>query len=245
MKLVLLVTAIICTLNFNIYGQLDEVCGIMGPQDSTDWGIGAIRWEKDKYLRASSEKQKTPYIISSSTIRLDNSTTIPVERTDVIFAEHYENVFLKVFEIRNTMYKVLINSLDGGLWIDFNEFNSKGLTFNTYYSILFNDNLKGSLSSLGVNLFKSCLNLREEPTTNSKILKCIGKNVSGRRFHKISIQHFREEWAFIIVQEYIAIQDNGDFGEGCAFKVENEFRGWSKIIGESGYPNLWYGMTKY
>lgn len=245
MRLILLVTLITCALNFNLYGQLDEVCGIMGPQDSTEWGIGAIRWETEKYVKAYSEKQKIFYTISSSTIKLDNSTTIPVERNDVIFAAHYGNVFLKVFEIRNTMYKVLINSIDGGLWIDFNDLNSKSLTFSTYYSILFNDNLQGPLNSLGVNLFKSCLNLREEPSTNSTILKCLTKNVSSRKFHRISIQHFREAWAFIIVQEYVAIPDNGDFGEGCAFKVENEYRGWSKIVDEKGYPSLWYGMTKY
>lgn len=245
MRIVFLVTILACTVNFKIYGQLDEVCGIMGPQDSTEWGIGAIRWEKDKYLKAYSERLKIFYTISSSTIRLDNSTKIPVERTDIIFAEHYGNIFLKVFEIKNTKYKVLTNSIEGGLWIDFDDLNSNGLVFNTYYSILFNDNLKGSRPSLGVNLFKSCLNLREEPSINSKILKCFSKNVSGRKFHKISIQHFREAWAFIIVQEYVAIADNENFGEGCGFKVENEYRGWSKIIDEKGYPNVWYGLTKY
>jgi hypothetical protein len=245
MKLILLLTIVACTLNFKVYAQLDEVCGIMAPQDSTSWGIGAIRWEDQKSIKAFNEKKDTVYTISPFTIRLDNTTTIPVERNDVVFALHYGNIFLKVFEVKNTMYKVLVNSINGGLWISFDELNAKGLTFNTYYSILYNDYLKGSLNSLGVNLFKSCLNLREEPFTNSKIVKCLSKNVSGEKFHRISIQYFRESWASIIVQEYIAIPDNGDFGEGCAFMVINEYHGWSKIIDENGYPNFWYSMTKY
>jgi hypothetical protein len=251
MRRILLATLIIMVVQNAAFCQLDEVCAIMGPQDSTEWGIGAIKWDGDKYVKGYNEKNRTTYTISASTIRLDNSTTIPLNRADILFAGHYGNIFLKVFEIRNTSYKVMMNSVDGGLWIDFNEFNSKGLTFNTYYSILFNDNpnsnekWRNSLGSLGVNLFRSCLNLRAGPTKDSQIIKCISKNVNDNRFHRVSIQHHEEAWAFIIVQEYVPIPDNGEYGEGCAFKIEKEYRGWARVIDEKGYPNLWYGLTKY
>jgi hypothetical protein len=248
---VLLVTLLTLGLNNTVFGQVDEVCGIMGPQDSTEWGIGVIKWDSGKYVKGYNEKGQATYLVSAWTIQFNNSTPIQRNRADILFAGNYENVFLKVFEIRNTSYKVLINSVDGGVWIDFNEFTSNGMTFNTYYSILFNDSRNSneewrkSLGSLGVNLFKSCLNLRAAPSKDSKIIKCVSKIVDDNRFHSVRIQEHQEAWAFIIVQEYVRIPDNGESGEGSAFKVENEYRGWARVIDEKGYPNLWYGLTKY
>lgn len=248
-KLLLTLTTLV--LHTSVFGQFGEVCGIMEPRDSTEWGIGVIKWESEVYVKGYNDKTKTTFVIGASTIRLDNTNTIELKRADILFAGHYGNVFFKVFEVKNTLYRVLVNSIDGGLWIDFNELNSKGLTFNTYYSILFNDkpgineNWRSSLGSLGVNLFKSCLNVRNEPSTSGKIVKCISKNVNDNAFHSVSIQYHQEAWAFIIVKEFVAILDNGEFGEGCAYKVQNEFRGWAKVIDDKGYPNLWFSMTKY
>jgi hypothetical protein len=232
----------------NVFGQLGGPCSIMVPQDSTDWGIGVIKWERDKYLKGINQQSKV-FIVEQFTIREDNSTAIQIEGADILHAGHYGNVFLKVFEIKNTSYKILSNTVEGGLWIDFNEINSKGLTFNTYYSILFNDNpnsvgsWRNAPGSLGVNLFKSCLNVRTEPSTNGKVVRCISRNINDIKFHRISIEYHKEAWAFITVNEYAS--DSGDVGEGCQYKLLNEFRGWAKLIDDKGYPNLWFSVTNY
>jgi hypothetical protein len=229
-----------------LFGQLGGACSVMGPRDSTEWGIGVIKWDHDKYVKGVN--QNKTYTIGATLIRLDNATTFPVKSTDLVFAGHYGNQFLKVFEIKNTLYKVLVNSIEGGLWIEFDELNSKGLTFNTYYSVLFNDNpssvgvWRNSPGSLGVNLFKSCLNLRTDATVDSKIIKCISKNVDDRKFHRIDIEYHSGAWAFIVVNEFV-IEPNQ--GEGCHYKLQNETRGWAKIIDDKGYPNLWFSVTNY
>jgi len=222
-------------LSFKAYSQFGEVCGIMEPRDSTNWGIGAIKWEKATNIKGYSDKAKTTIVIGVP-------GSVEVQAADLVYVGSYGNIFLKVFETKGTSYKVLINSIDGGLWIDANELKSKGLAFYTYASILFNDKTP---SSLGVNLFKSCLNLRAEPSRKGKLIKCISKNVNENAFHKISIQHHKEDWAFIVVQECIADPDNADFGEGCGYKVQNEIRGWTKVIDDKGYPNLWFSFSKY
>lgn len=222
-------------LNFNVYAQFGEVCGIMEPRDSTEWGIGAIKWENAISIKGYNDKTKT-------TIAIGVPGSVEIQRADVVYAGHYGNAFLKVFDTKSSSYKVLANSIDGGLWIDINELKSKGLAFQTYASIMFNDKLPGTL---GVNLFKSCLNLRAEPSINGKLIKCISKNVSENAFHHITIQRHKEAWAFIVVQECVSTPDNVDFGEGCGYKVQNEIRGWAKVIDDKGYPNLWFSLIKY
>lgn len=226
---------LLLTVNFNVYAQFGEVCRIMEPRDSTDWGIGAIRLKNGASINGYSDKTKATIIIGVP-------GSIEIQRTDVVYVGDYGNIFLKVFETKSTCYKVLANSIDGGLWIDVNELKSKGLAFHTYASILFNDKTPGTL---GVNLFKSCLNLRAEPSPNGKLIKCISRNVNDNAFHKISIQHHKEAWAFIVVQECVADPSNADFGEGCGYKIQNEIRGWAKVIDTKGYPNLWFSLTKY
>jgi hypothetical protein len=218
---------------FKAYAQFGEVCGIMEPRDSTNWGIGVIKWKQDSSIEVYNDKTKAVIVIGGP-------GSILFERADILHAEHYGNVFLKVFETKGTACKVLVNTINGGLWIDFRELKSKGMAFHTYASILFNSNS----GTLGVNLFKSCLNLRAGPSKDSKLIKCISRNVNDNAFHKIKIQHHKDDWAFIVVQECVADPNNEDFGEGCGYKVQNEIRGWVKAIDDKGYPNLWFSLTK-
>jgi hypothetical protein len=232
--------------NSAVFAQLGGPCDVMGPQDSTDWGIGVIRWY-DHYFKGVNVGNKT-FAIANDSIRQIGSKAIRIAYADVIRVGHLDNQFLKVFEIKNTQYKVLVNTIEGGLWVDFNQLDSEGVSFHTYYSILFHDNPNGigqwrnNLRSLGVNLFESCLNLRTAPSTESKIVRCIEKNVSDLKFHRISIVSHEEAWAFVLVHEYVYA---GDGGEGCEYKVQNEFQGWVKAIDDKGRPNLWFGLSSY
>jgi hypothetical protein len=230
----------------SVFAQLGGPCDIMVPHDSTDWGIGVIKCS-DQYFTGVNRENKTFYI-SKDSIRAFNSKAMAIGDEDVTRVGHVEYLFLKVFEIKNTQYKVLVNTIEGGLWVDFNQLDSKGIAFNTYYSILFNDNPNGlgqwrkSLRSLGVNLFESCLNMRAQPSLDSKIVRCISKNVNDLKFHRISIAYHKDAWAYIVVHEYVS---DSDGGEGCQYKIQSEFSGWVKAVDDKGYPNLWFSLTAY
>src|SRR5688500_18281369 len=120
------------------FAQLGGPCDIMAPRDTTDWGIGVIRWY-DKYFKAL-DRQDEAFVIGQVSIYKVGSAGIPISHADVAYAGYIDYRFLKVFEIKNTLHKVLVNTIEGGLWVDFDQLNSNGVTFNTYYSILFNDN---------------------------------------------------------------------------------------------------------
>lgn len=238
------------TTNINTVAQLDEVCGIMAPQDSTDWGIGLIKWDSE--ISILGKNGNTNWLLSKKLKKSNSDTEIIIDDNDLVYAGHYGNAFLKVFQIKDTKYKILNNSIEGGIWVDFNRFNAQGMTFNTYYSMLFNDSPKFSEawrsslgSSLGINLTKSCLNLRERPSTDSRIIMCLEKNINDEKFHSVSIEHHNNEWAAIRVYEHISVRVNENYGEGCAYKINAIYRGWVKAIDDNGYPNIWYGMTKY
>jgi hypothetical protein len=245
----LIILAALLIFQSNLFGQLGGACSVMGPQDSTEWGIGVIKWESDTYFKGT-DRQNRKFAIGQTLIRFDNATALPIKRADLVFAGNYGNQFFKVFEVKNTLYKVLSNSIEGGLWVNFDELNSKGLVFNTYYSILFNDNpdtvgpWRNRPGSLGVNLFKSCLNVRAEASTDSKVIACISKNVDDRKFHRFNIEYHDDNgWAFIVVQEYVI--DTSESGEGCHYKIQSELRGWARAIDEKGYPNIWFSVTNY
>ena len=243
-----LVVLLISIITYSIsYGQTN--CGIALPQDSTEWGLGLIMSPDGNYIQAEN-KDGIDLFFNWSQVNIPNDSSIPIKQEDIIYAGFYRP-FFKVYEIRGTKFKVLSNTLKGGLWIEFDELIKKGSPFYTYHSfILAPDKLPERYQnvfralSLGVNLFNSCLNLRKERSVDSEVVICIPNNTTDLEYSEVQIIENRDAWAYVKYQKLVQYEDHGGSGDGCHYKVVKEAYGWIKVIDEKGYPNIWFPLIE-
>lgn len=229
------------------YGQTH--CGIAFPQDSTEWGLGLIMSSNENFIQAEN-KDGIDLFFNWRQINIPNDSSISIKQEDKISAGFYR-IFFKVYEIRGTKFKVLSNTLMGGLWIEFDELIKKGSPFYTYHSIILApDKLPANYQnvfrtlSLGVNLFNGCLNLRKERSVDSEVVTCIPNNTTDVEYSEIQIIENRDVWAYVKYQKLEWYEDHEGYDGGCHYKVVNQAYGWIKVIDERGYPNIWFPLIE-
>lgn len=239
---------------FSISLIAENPCAIMFPvTDTSTWGVGFIRIKSDrissiKGLIASSSE--TCYI-SDWELRYNNQKK-NIDSKDFVPIGFHADILLKVFAVSDTKYKVCENSIKGGIWLDFDDFTIKGFKFDTYYSLISHSKSnysaygKGNFGhwNVGVNFSYDCLKLMSEPNTSSAVvscLKCNNRADFGKITH-IEILSVSNGWANVIAREYKRMDFDGvsDDGNGCNFKVENEYLGYIKVLDDFGRPNMWY-----
>jgi hypothetical protein len=101
---------------------------------------------------------------------------------------------------------------------------------------------------MGINLLSSCLYLRNEPSIEGKIITCLKSNQQQENnptTTHIEIQNINNGWAYIIARIYIFDDNDEENPDGCASTVIKDYKGFVKVIGKNGIPNIWYSTTSY
>ncbi len=235
--------------------RAENPCGVMFPSnDSTDWGIGCIYIPNEKTLKCQVANSSDFCILTNKQLRFSNDSIISINQTDIVNIQgNYINLY-KVYKIIDTKYLICSNSTNKYIWLDFDEFNSKGLHFNTYKAFLQKNgnNISDEFTkinhytNIGINISESCLNIRELNTLDSKIITCLKSNGfdSDITTH-LEVVNFYDDWAYVIAREYIWDEENDESGDGCVYKIKNQYSGFLKAFDNNGRPNIWYAQSGY
>lgn len=241
-----------------INAKSENPCGTMFPvNDTTNWGVGFIRADINETFGGIEAKTSHHCTIGKSEIIFNNDNKLKIDPHDFVYLGYYSTFLYKVFEVRDTKYKICINSIEGGIWVEFDDLAQIGLAFDTYVSFIGQYKNVAAFSNyekvgrhlyMGINLLSSCLYLRSEPSKEGKIITCLTNNLrqeSNPGNTHIEIQNVNDGWAHIIARIYIFDGNDNDNPDGCPSTVIKEYSGFVKIIGKNGIPNIWYATTSY
>jgi hypothetical protein len=240
-----------------VFGE--NPCNTMYPQKSGEWGIGFF-WitsnlEVPIYENPNGQKigllTKDKY--GKVTIKpIKENRAFDINTNDFVWAGHTWFTLLKVYNIKSQNFcNIFSQSTKAGFWINKNEFNESQVKFLTYGELLtsksgiptdLNDIIKQA--NIGINLPKSCLNLRSENDTTSEKIACLTSNDlanEGTHTH-VKVLEIKDNWFRVQAVVYMYDEENDESGEGCSFKVARKYTGWLKAVDERGYPNIWYSV---
>lgn len=236
----------------------ENPCGVMFPvKDTTNWGIGFIKANIKATIKGFQTNTDQKCYIGNGEIVFNNETRTKISELDFVYLGGYSTSLYKVFQVKDTKYNICANSIKGGVWVEFDDLSKDGLAFETYTSFIaknkniidyYNNEKVGWHVKMGVNLNSSCLNLRDYPSIDGKIITCLKNNLdlgSNSTTTHIEIQGVNNGWAYIIARLYIFDGNDFDNPDGCASTVIKEYKGYVKIIGKNGIPNIWYAQTSY
>lgn len=225
--------------------------------DTTSWGIGFIRANVKGTFRGFLSSTDQVCYIGNGKIAHDNETRPKIVQTDYVFLCDYSTLLYKVYQINGTRYNICANSIAGGVWVEFNDLSKSGLAFDTYVSYMgknknmFENNPNEKVGihiNMGVNLLASCLNLRDQPSTEGKIITCLQNNLDDKpnfATTHLVIQEVIDGWARVMARIYIFDGNEADNPDSCAATVIKEYYGYVKVIGKNGIPNIWYATNAY
>lgn len=259
MKLIHLFLAINSFLGFS---TIENPCNIMYPRSSTNWGVGVmwLPWDSEitlfdnegkvfGKLRRNFSSWSNFEVLDLNNLELSTFK----ENFDFDWVGGYDLSLIKVFEKSNDKYfKVFGNSEKNGLWISKNEAEDKGVKFLTYESILFNHEIPEEIrkfresANIGVNIEKSCLNLRTTPSDRGNKISCIpGNDWDFKKLTHFEILKQNGKWAFVEVtfSEWREIEKEGE--NDCSYFEIKKEKGWVKAIDDNNFPNIWFSVTAY
>lgn len=255
---ILIIISIFC-LGFS-NTKMENPCSLMTPRGGDeDWGIGGYlipdKFEANIYKDTSGllyGKFKT----SNSYLRLKDihGKGLNITYGDIEWIGHYSNELIKVKECENSNFvKVLWKTSNSNLYMNKKEIEDKGAKFYHYKSLLFKDEIPSKIEgfydwvNIGINIEKSCLNLRKEPSVKAKKILCIPgndwENISY--WTHLEILEDKGDWAKVEYTEQHPHLFEDESGEDCGFIEKNRQIGWVKAIDKSGFPNIWFSVTGY
>jgi len=229
----------------------------MTPQNSGEWGIGICYFHEDAKIPFYFKENNsiTGYIIrlKNKHLKLEfivDSTEFKINYNDFNWIGQTSADLLKVYgKINENYYKVFSQSSMNGVLIKIDELNEFGLEFFDYKSLILNPtkiNLPEEMArnlgfaNIGLNLYKSCINLRQGPSTSDTIITCIKSNDWNNMKHThMKIIERNGFWAKIEATTYI--WEDGE----CDCREFKKSKGWIKALDENGRPNIWYSITSY
>lgn len=240
-----------------INAKSENPCGVMTPNsDTSSWGIGFVRLNIKDQIKGLTQDNKE-CLVGNGLIILENTVKVSIENTDFLYLADDNTVLLKVREGINNKYRIGTNSIKGGVWLELNELQSNSLHFETYYSFIqkHKNQIKHGINekterhiNMGVNLLKSCLHLRDEPSINGKILTCLQNNLQNDPKHTtthLEIKNVKNGWAQITTRIFVYDEDKDPQPDECAITLIKEYVGYVKVIGNNGIPNIWYALSAY
>lgn len=257
MKINVIIIISILSLGFSNI-SIENICSIMFPRGGDeDWGIGAIfipdEFEANIYKDTQGNKfGKLKTLNRRVRLRDISGKELGFKIGELEYLGHYTFEVIKVKSESKDYFKVMWKTSKNGLFVNKKEMEDKGAIFYEYKELLFSDSIplkKGGFYdwvNIGVNLEKSCLNLRTEPSKNSKKIKCILGNDWELPYHThMKILETKDNWAKVETTEYFYDAKSDESGEGCTFFEINKKTGWLKAIDENGFPNIWFSLTSY
>lgn len=208
-------------------------------------------------IKGSTVSGNNECYVGKGEIVLSNGSKSVIAPIDYLFFCDYSTILLKVLEVKNTKYKICTQTVEGGIWVDFDEFSARDLQFHTYFSIIekFKNFIPYSTDekairnvNIGVNLYNSCLILRDELNIKGEIISCLKNNLGDdpqNTTTHLQIQGIKDGWAYVIARIFIYDKEKAYHPDECATLVVREYRGYVKIIGKNGMPNIWYATSSY
>ena len=238
---------------------MENPCSVMIPRGGDeDWGIGGLfipnEFEANIYENTEGKifgKLKT--LNGLVRLRGKNGKGLGHKYGELEYIGHYTYEIIKVKKSKcDDYFKVFWQTSKKGLFVSKKEMEKQGAIFYNYKELLFNESLPMKIEgfktwvNIGVNLEKSCLNLRTKPTVKSEKIKCILGNDWDHDYHThMEILETKNNWAKVEAIEYYYDEESDESGEGCTFIEKNKIIGWVKAIDETGFPNIWFSVTSY
>ena len=256
--LLILLLPLFCSLKL-----VENPCGIMSPRGGDeDWGTGVYLIPENvnfPIYNPTTLKHIGYFNRNHSTVLTYYSDGKKIEQIwkhGIEFIGSYELTFIQVSNYPSDSNYCLINwkSTENSFLVNKQDLLNGGATSHTYLSLLTSENLPEKVNSyrematLGVNVTKSCINLREAPSLESQKVKCIPGNDWNNELSEFEILEPSGDWARVKVQLKVVDQEvlrKGDYGDCYPYKVKEELTGWIKLVSENGFPNLWYSVTSY
>ncbi|MBP8083977.1 MAG: hypothetical protein KAZ87_12320 [Spirochaetes bacterium] len=151
-----------------------------------------------------------------------NSKKYPIKIEDYVSVD-YDGYCLKYYEIKDNKILILSESVPNGVWISKEELSSFNLEYIDYLSFF---KLTDKI------YFSTCiLNLRTKPNKESqKIL-----TISNHNFKIKLLGNFNNLWAEVEVME---VDDY--MLDPLDQKILRKYHGWTKILDDKGFPNIWF-----
>lgn len=235
----------------------ENPCNIMRPKNTGEWGIGICYFpEKAKIPFYFNDKDSIAgYIIRNKPYKfelefLNDSLAFKINYHDYNWIGHSSTRLLKMYGVyKENYYRVFVQSNNKGILIKINELSQFGVEYFDYRSLIFDpskielpDEMERHYryANIGLNLYKSCINLRQGPSTDHDIITCIKSNDWDNMKHThMKIIEKNGDWAKIETITY----KWKDYE--CHFYEFKRHRGWVKAIDSNERPNIWYSVTSY
>jgi len=231
---------------------------VMYPREcGGDWGLGAYylpaEYRLNIYDDTLGKVMGTAETFDSNFKLYGLKGSVDIEYCDIEFIGSYSLDFLKVKDCESSRFlKVLEHTYEGGKYVRVEELDSIEAVFYKYSELVFKNNIPDfaptltTIPALGVNLNRSCLNLREEPDVKAKLVVCVPGNdwAQGEsiEYSEMTILKHEGNWAFVEVTFNDLIHIKPD---GCMGKEKRKLKGWVKAIADNGFPNIWYPVSGY
>jgi hypothetical protein len=241
--------------------SIENPCGIMTPRGGDqNWGEGAYyipeEFQVDVYDHTFVKKIGTLHKEDSYLYLFDNANKKSnFSHDDIEWIGHYVLQLLKYRSCsRSDFINVLWKSAPNKYYIKKKDLIALNVKPQTYKEFLFSDTLCDRVNSfkstatLGVNLTKNCLNLREGPSTQSKKIRCVpGNDWDNGELVELKILDHEGNWAKVVVITYKILENdkNIEGPDDCNFSEKNRQYGWVKAIDDTGFPNIWFDVTSY
>lgn len=232
---------------------LENPCASMIPRGyEEDWGLGVYFLDDDFEAFVYSDTLGTVVgriEVADSYGRFYDifRRRVPIEFGDKEWIGNYSCELLKVRKCNSTRYVQCLWKTGSNLYLDTTEIVSR-YKLLSYRDLLFNKVLRKEILgydsevNVGINLVKSCLNLRTSPSVDSAKIACIPAELNQPTEDvRIKILKQSNDWAYVLVEAYV-FQD-GDVD--CPSKLAISMKGWVKAIADNGFPNLWYAVSSY
>lgn len=257
-KLTLVIIFLSFTKQLNL-NSIENICGIMYPRSGDkDWGIGALIFPKEVEFELYQNKKHIGKLKASRAkyeIITPTGKSLNFKGEDLEFLGHVSHHILKVKEITEDGNAIIFwKTFKGGIKVNLGQLKAKKVEFYNYKELLLAKakTLKKlgfkKWANIGVNLQKSCLNLRRGPSKKFSKITCIPGNdwKTGDLTHThLKIIDFEGLWAKVKVTKYVFNKKLNETEEGCMFDKVESVIGWVKAIDNSEFPNIWYSVTVY
>lgn len=238
--------------------HFENLCGIMFPrEEGGDWGSGAYLLPSDTFnlpIYADTKGNRFGTLYRDRYLRFTNVKGQPQRcwKGFESIASYEVELLKEKWTAKRDYLKVCWLDFEKELYIKKSDIDKIGARYYSYEQYLFNSDLPQkvmeakSWANVGINLNKSCLNLRELPNKNANKIYCIpGNDWKETEVHHLKIKDYEDQWAYV---EVIRLEyDNAldDSRDGCGFAERQRYQGWIKAIADDGFPNIWFSVTAY
>ena len=249
-------------------GILENPCGLMYPLEWGETGLGFLYFDREMSIscydsgmvrKIGTLKKSFGGYLSFIPLNAPGLNLIEIRPTDYLSIGYGPHIYPKGYSLDSEgNILIMTRSIHGGVWVRDEDIQKLKGEVLSYSDVILGDPdiLPAKVQkvildedvNIGVNLIKSCLNLRKAPSVQADKITCIlsndWQNVNLEYTH-LKILKKKGKWVQVIATTYIPDEIHDEVGDGCVPKVLKTHSGWLRAIDDTGYPNIWYSFTTY